>query len=46
MVLCDTLFAIVQELNRRLLISNDFYIRTTMPDHHREAQKLWTRYAC
>jgi methionyl-tRNA synthetase len=32
-----------QELNRRLLVSNNYYIRTTQPDHHAGSQKLWLR---
>ena len=34
-----------QDLNKKLLISNDFYIRTTMPKHKESAQALWRKCA-
>ncbi|KAG5179463.1 methionyl-tRNA synthetase, partial [Tribonema minus] len=43
--ICDLYAGRFQELNQRLLISNDFYIRTTQPAHHAESQKLWLRCA-
>lgn len=50
LVSCDWLFlttllilkASFQELNRRLLISNDSYVRTTSDFHKKTSQRLWT----
>jgi len=41
--ICDKYAAEFQELNKRLSISNDFYIRTTMPMHKALAQKLFIK---
>ncbi len=32
-----------QKLNRRLLVSNDFFVRTTCEMHHECSRKLWKR---
>jgi methionyl-tRNA synthetase len=32
--ICDRYAGSFQDLNRHLRVSNDFYIRTTMPHHH------------
>eukprot|EP00038_Savillea_parva_P026234 m.52561 g.52561 ORF g.52561 m.52561 type:complete len:709 (-) comp7380_c1_seq1:230-2356(-) len=42
---CDRYAAKFQDLNSRLAVSNDFFIRTTMPRHIKSAQALWTRCA-
>ncbi|CAM9290452.1 unnamed protein product [Chrysoparadoxa australica] len=39
--ICNKYAGNFQALNKRLLISNDFYIRTTMPEHYASSQKLW-----
>eukprot|EP00754_Rhynchopus_humris_P005126 Rhum_TRINITY_DN12566_c2_g1::Rhum_TRINITY_DN12566_c2_g1_i1::g.52959::m.52959/K01874/MARS, metG; methionyl-tRNA synthetase len=42
---CDGWADLFQDLNRRLLISNDCYVRTTQGSHKRCAQALWERCA-
>lgn len=41
--LCDMYVAEFQGLNNRLNISNDFYIRTTLPEHADTSQWLWRK---
>ena len=41
--ICNKYAGAFQELNKRLQISNDFYIRTTMPMHKALAQKLFLK---
>mmetsp|Transcript_52369 Transcript_52369/g.84751 ORF Transcript_52369/g.84751 Transcript_52369/m.84751 type:complete len:899 (+) Transcript_52369:23-2719(+) len=41
--ICDKYAAAFQVLNARLSISNDFYIRTTMPMHKKVAQALFIK---
>ena len=43
--MCDVYAQAYQDLNAKLNISNDIYIRTTDPDHKATAQKLWRRCA-
>ena len=43
--LCDKYAGNFQALNKCLRISNDFFVRTTMPEHHVSAQELWKRCA-
>ena len=40
---CDAWAEQFQALNRRLLISNDSYIRTTDPRHHQTCRDLWNK---
>ena len=39
--ICDKYANGFVELNKKLRISNDSYIRTTMPHHYKSAQTLW-----
>lgn len=39
--LCDKYVAEFQNLNKKLTISNDFYIRTTMEKHEECAKQVW-----
>jgi methionyl-tRNA synthetase len=41
--LCDKYVENFKELNKRMCISNDFYVRTTLPKHLKFAQWLWKR---
>jgi glutathione S-transferase len=41
--ICDKYAGAFQALNARINISNDFYIRTTMPMHKQVAQKLFLK---
>lgn len=41
--MCDFYVSGFQDMNRRLCISNDFYIRTTSPKHQAVCQWLWKR---
>jgi len=43
--LCDKYVDEFQSLNTRLMISNDWYARTTTPKHHETSQWLWTQAA-
>lgn len=43
--ICDKYAGEFQRLNRRMRVSNDHFIRTTMPEHHKLAQELWVRCA-
>jgi len=43
--LCDKYAGNFRALNKCLRISNDFFVRTTMPEHHVSAQELWKRCA-
>uniref|UniRef100_A0A7S0VMT7 methionine--tRNA ligase n=1 Tax=Hemiselmis tepida TaxID=464990 RepID=A0A7S0VMT7_9CRYP len=43
--ICDKYAEAFQVLNRRMDISNDFYIRTTMDKHKKAAQELFRRAA-
>ncbi|KAJ9460439.1 hypothetical protein DIPPA_18776 [Diplonema papillatum] len=43
--LCDTYVKKFQDLNRRLLISNDDYVRTTDAYHEEHCRALWKRCA-
>ena len=38
---CDHFVTAFKELNRRLLVSNNDYLRTTSPIHEEYAQRLW-----
>ena len=39
--ICDKYANGFMDLNKKLRISNDSYIRTTMPHHYKSAQTLW-----
>jgi methionyl-tRNA synthetase len=41
--ICDKYAGEFQALNTKLLISNDWYVRTTMPKHIALAQWLWKK---
>ena len=41
--ICDRYAGMFQALNVRLLISNDFYVRTTQPKHEAMASEMFTR---
>jgi len=41
--LCDKYVGEFQALNTKLQVSNDFYVRTTLPKHYDTAQWLWAR---
>lgn len=41
--LCDKYVNEFKSLNKRLNISEDFYIRTTFPEHHKTSQWLWKK---
>ena len=41
--ICDQYANAFQELNKKLNISNDGYIRTTMDKHKKTAQLLWDK---
>eukprot|EP01049_Picozoa_sp_SAG25_P004221 SAG25_NODE_260_length_10806_cov_39.327356_8_plen_569_part_00 len=41
--ICDKYANAFQELNKRLSIANDFYVRTTMKKHKTTAQAVWKR---
>ena len=41
--ICDKYAGQFQDLNAKLSISNDGYIRTTQPHHHKLVQLLWQR---
>lgn len=43
--LCDSMVAKFKDLNQRLCISNDGFIRTTDPHHEDFCKELWTRCA-
>eukprot|EP00035_Acanthoeca_spectabilis_P005231 m.111372 g.111372 ORF g.111372 m.111372 type:complete len:708 (-) comp12929_c0_seq1:689-2812(-) len=42
---CDKYAQKFQDLNKLLAISNDYFIRTTMPQHLKSAQALWSKCA-